>query len=158
MSSGIHPQEFTVGITDLWEANATLTANVPGGIALDLAYDDDAEETGFTAPAKSPYAVLKIDPEEVKPMATRAFVQNIGFTISIYDSQAMNAAARSLINKAINDLYCNAQLFLTSGGQSCGSAWPGKSGGTNKIADSRRHGQNVVQTELSFTFMMQGSF
>jgi hypothetical protein len=158
MASGIQPQEFTVALTTLWEASSTLTTNVPGGIALDLAYDDDAEETGFTAPAKSPYAVVSIDPEEVKIMATRAFVQNVGFTVTIYDSQPMDAAARATINKAINNLFCNATLNLTSGGQSCGSAWPGKSGGTNKIADSRRHGQNVVQTELSFTFMMQGSF
>lgn len=158
MSSGIQPQEFTTALTALWDANGTLTTNVPGGLALDWAYDDDEGEKGQSTPAKTPYAVITIEPEEVKVIATRAFVQNIGFSIMIYDSQPMNAAARALINRTINDLFCNCQLYLASGGKSCGSAWPGKTGGTNKIADSRRHGQNVVQTELDFTVMMQGSF
>lgn len=147
--AGIYAEEMVTALTALWAANATLTAKVPGGLWLEAA-PDTADATG--------YAIVTVEPETAKVLANRAWVQFVTFTIGVYSEKAMDDGDRATVVTAVNRVFCDpsVSLTMTSGNESCGAACPANA--KVNLAENRRNGLDVLQTEQTFKIMIQGVF
>lgn len=142
----IQAETIVAGLIAAWQADATLTTLVPGGIWYGQAPQDDT-------PVR---AIMTFEPQgEALKAATRDYVQNFGVTVKLYATKTMTSADWPAIRNAMNTVWCGAVAPAVS--EATLISFEPATAGVN-LEPSRRNGEDVLIAIATFSGMAQGTF
>lgn len=133
------------GLVSTWQANATLTTLVPGGIWYGQAPQDESR-TRATITMTQEGAIIEA--------ATREYIQNFTIEVTLYATKTMTSADWQTIREAINSIWTVTNP--PSSGVKFITINPASS--SVELAPDRRDGEDVLIGKASYMAMLQGAF
>jgi hypothetical protein len=141
----VQMETLVAGLVTAWQASASLTAAVPGGIWFGQA----PQTLDGTV-----YATLSVSMESIEETATRDYVQFCRIEAAIYSAAAMTAASWATIRTAINSAW--VQGTVTVSGATVISLNPASA--SVELMPDRLNSEDVLVGKAAFTAMFQGTF
>lgn len=141
----LQAETVVAGLVSTWQANATLTTLVPGGIWYGQAPQDESR-TRATLTITQEGAIIEA--------ATREYIQNVSIEVTLYATKTMTSGDWQTIREAINGIWTvsnppsNGTKFITINPAST----------SIELAQERRDGEDVLVGKANYVAMLQGTF